>query len=100
MVGMLDDAEEIEYKHILESIDPKYFFERSICFDPVLIKKAGKDVASHRYRELKVAYKKRYGVGYAEKLIYEFLKLAPSGNDKRESLTHETVFQKLTLPSG
>ena len=46
VLGMLDGVQEREYIHILESIDPKYLFKNSICFDPALIKKAGKDVAS------------------------------------------------------
>lgn len=51
-----------------------------------LIKKTRKDVASHRYRELKNKYKTRFGKGYEEDLIFEFVKEAPWHDDDREEL--------------
>lgn len=42
-----------EYGFILDSIKPKFLFKHSKSYGISLIKKAMKDVASHRYRELK-----------------------------------------------
>ena len=98
VLGMLDGIQEKEYLHILESIDPKCFFKNSRYFDPVLIKKAGKEVASHRYMELKREYKTRLGLDYAEELTYEFLMVGPSANDKRETLMNK-ISKNLPFPA-